>query len=416
MNGNWRLSSQLAWRFRRSRGQSGFTSFISASSTVGIALGCCVMILLLSVMNGFERELKDRLLAVLPHGELLAVAPEGISDWRRQLEQLKEDSRVAYVAPVTKMAAMLQSAGKMNAVQVTGIDPGFTRPSRISLMTDPQQWQQFELQPNGILLGRGIMKKLGVEVGQKVQLLMPQQSDSQSFKPPKSVWFDVVGAAGIGGELIDNHLALVHLSKASDILGVTSGAQGLEFGFADPFRAPFLMRELGMAFEQYVYISDWTRTHGHLYQDIKLVRAVVYLVLTLLIAVACFNIVSTLVMAVNEKRREIAMLKTMGAKDNLIIRAFMLQGLFNGLIGTAFGVSAGLLLAWQLSFLAKALERLAGITLLSGDIYFIDFLPSQIHLTDVMVTTCIALGLSTVATLYPAIKAARIEPAKVLGH
>ncbi|GGO74666.1 lipoprotein-releasing ABC transporter permease subunit [Bowmanella pacifica] len=416
MSTGWRLSSQLAWRFRRSRGQSGFTSFISASSTLGIALGCCVMILLLSVMNGFERELKDRLLAVLPHGELTAVTPEGINDWQQQVQRFQADPNVRYVAPVTQMAAMLQSAGKMNAVQVTGIDTRFTPSTRIHLMTAPEQWQAFEQQPNGILLGRGIMKKLGVEVGQKVQLLMPQQGDSQHFRPPKSVWFDVVGAAGIGGELVDNHLALIHLSKASSILGVTSGAQGLEFGFADPFRAPFLMRELGMGFEQYVYISDWTRTHGHLYQDIKLVRAVVYLVLTLLIAVACFNIVSTLVMAVNEKRREIAMLKTMGARDSLIVSAFMLQGLFNGLIGTAFGVFSGLVLAWKLSALASGLESLTGITLLSGDIYFIDFLPSQIHLFDVLVTAAIALGLSSAATLYPAVKAARIEPAKVLGH
>ncbi|WP_102794962.1 lipoprotein-releasing ABC transporter permease subunit [Bowmanella denitrificans] len=416
MSANWRLSCQLAWRFRRSRGQSGYTSFISASSTVGIALGCFVMILLLSVMNGFERELKDRLLAVLPHGELIAVSPEGIQDWRTQVAQLSADSRVQYVAPITKMAAMVRNAGKMSAVEVTGISPDFARASRISLMTDSQHWQRFADNPNSILLGKGIMRKLGVDVGQKVQLLMPQQGDVSSFKPPKSVWFDVAGAAGIGGELVDNHLALVHLDKASDILGVASGAQGLEFGFSDPYRAPYLMRELGMAFEQYVYISDWTRTHGHLYQDIQLVRAVVYLALTLLIAVACFNIVSTLVMAVNEKRREIAMLKTMGARDNLIVRAFMLQGLFNGLIGTAFGVILGALVAWKLSALAKGWETLTGITLLSGDIYFIDFLPSQLNPVEVLLTAAIALGLSVLATLYPAFKAARIEPAKVLGH
>lgn len=409
------LGLRLAWRFRQGSSNNGFTSFISASSTVGIALGCFVMILLLSVMNGFEKELKERFLAVIPHGELIAVSPQGMHNWQQQITQLKQDQRITYLAPVTKMMAMVQTGAKMKAVEVTGIQTDSQKQSRIREMTELSQWQQFSATRNGILLGQGVLEKLDVQVGQKIQLLMPQQSLEQGFKPPKSVWFEVAGVLHIGGEL-DNHLAMVHLDKASQILGVSHGAQGLEFGFSDPFVAPALMRELGFAFEQHVYISDWTRTHGHLYQDIQLVRAVVYLALTLLIAVACFNIVSTLVMAVNDKRREIAMLKTIGARDSLIIQTFMLQGAVNGLTGTLVGIISGTLVSVYLSELALWLEQLIGTQLLSGDIYFIDFLPSQVNPVEVIITALIALFLSILATLYPAIKASRIEPAKVLNH
>ncbi|ALS98807.1 lipoprotein-releasing ABC transporter permease subunit LolE [Lacimicrobium alkaliphilum] len=409
------LGIQLAWRFRQGKGQNGFASFISASSTVGIALGCFVMILLLSVMNGFEKELKDRLLAVIPHGELIAVSPKGMQNWQQHSDVLQQDPRIAYLAPVTKMMAMVQTGTRMKAVEVTGIQTDSQKQARIREMTSPEQWQRFSSEANSILLGQGVLDKLDVQPGQKIQLLMPQQRMQGGFKPPKSVWFEVAGTLRIGGEL-DNHLAMVHLAKASQVLGVDYGAQGLEFGFSDPFVAPELMRELGFAFEQHVYISDWTRTHGHLYQDIQLVRAVVYLALTLLIAVACFNIVSTLVMAVNDKRHEIAMLKTLGARDSLIIQSFMLQGVFNGLIGTLAGILSGVLVSVYLSELALWLENLIGVQLLSGDIYFIDFLPSQVKPAEVMITAVIALSLSVLATLYPAVKASRIEPAKVLNH
>ncbi|MDF2178836.1 lipoprotein-releasing ABC transporter permease subunit LolE [Aliiglaciecola sp. CAU 1673] len=409
------LSLQLAWRFRRSKRQTGFQSFISASSTWGIALGCLVMILLLSVMNGFERELKDRLLAVLPHGELIAVEPTGIVDWQQQIDRLSADARIQSVHPITKMTGMVKVGAKMKAVEVTGIDAGSAKQGRLQTMLSSDSAAGFADNDQGILLGKGVMRQLGVEVGQQVQLLLPQLSEGERFKAPKSVWFTVVGQIGIGGEL-DNHVAMVHLARASEILGVVTGAQGLEFSYADPYQAPMLMREFGFAFEQHVYISDWTRTHGHLYQDIQLVRMVVYLALTLLIAVACFNIVSSLVMAVNEKRAEIAMLKTMGAGDGLIIKIFMLQGLLNGVIGTLVGCILGVLLSWRLSSWIGWLEEKSGFKLLSGDIYFIDFLPSELHSSEVLLVAGIALLLSLLATLYPAFKAARIEPAKVLGH
>jgi lipoprotein-releasing system permease protein len=199
-------------------------------------------------------------------------------------------------------------------------------------------------------------------------------------------------------------------------LGITNGAQGLRLNFADPFKAPSAMREIGYGFEQHVYMSDWTRTQGHLYQDIQLVRAVVYLALSLVIAVACFNIVSTLVMAVNEKRAEIAMLKTMGARNSLISRVFVLQGLMNGAIGIMTGTVLGVLMASYLTTVASFIEQIFGVQFLSADIYFIDFLPSVLDWHDVYLTVAIALTLCLLATLYPAHKAARIDPARALSY
>jgi lipoprotein-releasing system permease protein len=409
------LTWQLAWRFRSSKRQNGFISFISASSTMGIALGCFVLIVLLSVMNGFENELKHRLLSVIPHGELRAVAISGIEDWRSQVEVLGGDPRVVSVEPYTKAIGMLQKGSLMKAVELTGISPDYARQNSLVAMLDPVQWRSFVGDERGVVLGKGVMSHLKIKLGDKLQFLLPQLSEDLALRAPKTLWLTVVGELSVGGEL-DNHIGLMHMSLAADTLGITNGAQGLRLNFADPFKAPSAMREIGYGFEQHVYMSDWTRTQGHLYQDIQLVRAVVYLALSLVIAVACFNIVSTLVMAVNEKRAEIAMLKTMGARNSLISRVFVLQGLMNGAIGIMTGTVLGVLMASYLTTVASFIEQIFGVQFLSADIYFIDFLPSVLDWHDVYLTVAIALTLCLLATLYPAHKAARIDPARALSY
>ncbi|MCC2615779.1 lipoprotein-releasing ABC transporter permease subunit [Aestuariibacter halophilus] len=404
---------QLAWRLRSSKRQNGFISFISASSTLGIGLGCFVLIVLLSVMNGFERELKQRILSAVPHGEVWAVGAKGLQDWPVLLEQLAKDPRIAHVEPYSKATGMLQKGSTMKAITVTAVDPEYAASSRLASLIPAQQWAAFSAQQNGILLGKGARQKLAVSIGDTVQLLLPSLSDDLTFAAPKAVWLTVVGEISIGGEL-DNHLALIQLQKSAAILGVETGAQGLRMQFHDPFVAPSAMYNIGYSVKQHVYMSDWTRTQGHLYQDIQLVRSVVYLALTLLIAVACFNIVSTLVMAVSEKRAEVAMLMTLGARGSLITQVFMLQGLINGFVGTLIGAGAGVLVAQNLSDIARGIESVLGITLLSGDIYFIDFLPSELAPTDVVATVLIALSLSVIATVYPARTASKIDPARVL--
>ncbi|MDP5030529.1 MAG: lipoprotein-releasing ABC transporter permease subunit LolE [Paraglaciecola sp.] len=409
------LVLSLAWRFRSNKRQNGFISFISASSTVGIGLGCFVLILLLSVMNGFERELQDRLLSIIPHGEYTAVDAEGLANWPEEIRKLSKDSRISFIEPFVKATGMLQKGNELKAVEMSALSPDFAEQNnKVTHVTD-EQWHDFLRNENAVLLGQGILAHLNVKVGDKVQLLLPQISEDLSLKAPKSLWLVIAGSLNFAGEL-SNHIGLMHMSLAADTLGVKNGAQGIRLRFTDPFAAPQIVPELGFKMEPEVYMSDWTRTEGNLYQDIQLVRSVVYIALILVIAVACFNIVSTLVMAVNEKQSEIAMLKSMGAKDSLIIQTFMLQGLLNGAIGTLWGVILGVLMASNLAQVAHFFETLFTIKFLSGDVYFIDFLPSELHWNEVFMTASIALLLSFLATLYPAIKAAKINPAEVLGH
>ncbi|MCF2946690.1 lipoprotein-releasing ABC transporter permease subunit LolE [Paraglaciecola aquimarina] len=405
----------LAWRFRSDKRQSGFISFISASSTFGIGLGCFVLIVLLSVMNGFERELKDKLLSIIPHAEFKSVYPQGIENWQDELSLLQQHPEVIFVEPFVKATGMLQKANKMKAVEITGLDPRWAEQGILPSLVSKTAWADFLAIESGIFLGSGVMQKLELEVGDKVQILLPQMSNDLSLTAPKIVRLTVLASLNLGGEL-SNHLGFIKMSLAAKTQNVSQGAQGFRLRYRDPFQAPQLTRDIGFKLKPEVYMSNWTISDGNLYQDIQLVRAVVYIALTLVIAVACFNIVSTLVMAVNEKQSEIAMLKSMGAKNGLIILVFMLQGTFNGLIGTLFGVVSGAFIAMNLASIANVIESLLGVKFLSGDIYFIDFLPSELHWNEVYMTAGIALVLSILATLYPAIKAARINPAQVLGH
>lgn len=406
------LAWQLANRFRRAKAQNGFISFISLSSTVGIGLGCFVLIILLSVMNGFERELTQRILTVVPHGELYSVDNQGIENLAAQRYRLQQDPRIANVAPYTKLTGMLQFKGELKAISLTGIDTTHHN-AQFSQQIAKSHWTGFLDNPDGVIIGRGIAEKLDIHVGDSVQVLVPVATSNLQFSAPVTVSLTVVGTLNVGGEL-DNQLGIMHLAKATDAANIASEAQGLRFTLHEPFLAYDTMRDIGYTYPQAVYMSDWTRTQGHLYNDIQLVRTVVYIALVLVIAVACFNIVSSLVMAVKEKQSAIAILKTMGATDSLIRRTFVVQGALNGLIGMVVGVGLAIIIAPNLSSLVKHIENLVGIEVLSADIYFIDFLPSQLMWQDVLVTSIVALVLSIVATLYPAHKASKVSPSSAL--
>ncbi len=409
-----KLAWELANRFRRAKQKNRFISFISFSSTLGIGLGCFVLITLLSVMNGFERELTQRILSVIPHGELYATDNTGIRHWEAQVHRLEQDPRVSQVEPYTKITGMLQYKGELKAVELTGVNTTTDNTIAWRSRVPESDWKQFQSQSDGVLIGKGVAEKLGIKKGESVQILIPTMTADMSFKAPHSVTLTVSGVLNIGGEL-DNYLGMMHLQKASQALDISSGALGLRFTLHDPFSAYDTIREIGYSFPQSAFMSDWTRTQGHLYNDIQLVRTVVYIALTLVIAVACFNIVSTLVMAVREKRAAIAILKTMGAPDALIRQAFVLQGMINGVIGIVSGTLAALIIAPNLSDIVRAIENTLGVSVLSGDIYFIDFLPSQLHVQDVVVTVVVAFVLCVLATLYPAHKAVKVEPATALN-
>lgn len=406
------LALELAQKFRKTRTQQRFISFISMSSTIGIGLGCFVLIVLLSVMNGFEKELTGRILSVVPHGEIYSKSESGIENLEAQLYRFSQDSRLASVTPYTGLTGMLQSNGELKAISVTGV-PVEQVDEKYAERVSKQDWLRFSRQSNSLIVGKGIFTSMGLEIGDKVQILIPQTTQDLTFKAPRAITLEIAGVLSVGGEL-DNQLGLMHLEVASNAIGIASKAQGIQFTLKDPFSAYDTMRDIGYSYPQAVYMSDWTRTQGHLYSDIQLVRAVVYIALSLVIAVACFNIVSSLVMAVRDKQASIAILKTMGASDSLIRNAFVLQGVINGFVGITVGVTLALLVAPNLSDIVRIIESGLGLEILSGDIYFIDFLPSSLHWQDVIVTIIVAMFLSVGATLYPAQKAVNISPSSAL--
>ncbi|QYJ95375.1 lipoprotein-releasing ABC transporter permease subunit LolE [Shewanella spartinae] len=412
-----RLAFWVGWRFYMARQSNRFISFISFASTAGIALGVAVLITVLSAMNGFEQELEQRLLGVVPHGELTGVN-EPLHDWPQIAEDAKKIPGILASAPFVRIQGLIQKPGGFQGLTVIGITPALeAKVSNIDDFMPEPAWQALASKENNIVLGKGLADALGLSLGNTLSLYTPNlasQSTGRGLGSAKSHQFKVAGIFALGGEL-DLTTAYISLDYGAELLGLGDGVSGIRIKVDDVFAAPQLIRTLGYSQSQYMYLSDWTRTQGHLYQDIQLVRAVMYLVLALVIAVACFNIVSTLVMAVRDKQSEIAILLTMGMAKATIMGIFVVQGALNGLLGCLIGAGLGITLALNLSAIASSIEQLFGVQLLSADVYFIDFLPSQLNLLDVALVVSLALLMSLLATLYPAWKASRIHPAEALA-
>lgn len=408
------LAWQIAQRYRNTRHSSAFIRFIAASSTWGIGLGVAILLLALSVMNGFEQALEEKLLNVIPHVELEGVE-QPIAQWQRKLQRLNQQPGVLAGAPFIRTDGLLRSGAKAKAINVRGIDLPYEE--RISALSGfVRAGELTEPGASDIILGAGVAAELNVTVGDTVQLMLPQHSADGELAGQKHVSLQVLAIVGIGGQL-DYQQVWVQLDALALWLQLPAETvQGFAFKIADIFQAGNMARELGKQVTDYVYILDWFRTQGHLYQDIQMVRSILYLVLALVIGVASFNIVATLVMAVREKEADIAILLTMGTPPAVLVRAFVWLGWLNGFKGTLWGGLAGLLLAWQIEPIYLFLSQLSGTQLLDPTIYFIDTLPSKIIWTDVVLIVSVALSLSLLATIYPASRAARVQPALVLGQ
>ncbi|MCL1097546.1 lipoprotein-releasing ABC transporter permease subunit LolE [Shewanella gelidii] len=408
------VSLWIGFRFYVARQSNRFISFISFASTAGIALGVAVLIVVLSAMNGFEQQLQQRLLGIVAQGELTGVeAP--LENWQKIVASAQKIKGIEAAAPFITMQGLVQRQGGFHGLTVFGIDPALeAKVSTLPEFVKPDVWQALEqAEKNNILLGASLAKKFNLQIGDKLSLFTPAHK-SKGLAKPKSHQFVIAGFYDVGGE-IEQTTAYISLAHASNLLDMQDNVSGVRIKVDNVFDAPRLIRELGYSQQQYMYISDWTRTQGHLYQDIQLVRMIMYIVLALVIAVACFNIVSTLVMAVRDKESEIAILMTMGMKRASIMMIFMVQGAFNGLLGCGLGGLIGTLVAANLSAIAKGIESIFGVQLLSGDIYFIDFLPSQLQLTDVVAVIGLAFVMSLIATIYPAWKASHTAPARALA-
>ncbi|CAO97023.1 lipoprotein-releasing ABC transporter permease subunit LolE [Erwinia tasmaniensis] len=408
------LSLLLGLRFSRGRRRGGMVSLISAISTVGIALGVAVLIIGLSAMNGFERELNHRILAVVPHGEIEPVN-QPFSGWQALLPKIAQVPGVAAAAPYINFTGLIESGSKLQAVQVKGVDP--QQESRLSALPSYVQgdaWQNFAPGKQQILLGQGVADSLKLKQGDWLTIMIPNSDAGHKLLQPKRVRLQVAGVLKLSG-MLDHSLALVPLDDAQRLLGMGDNVTGIAIKANDPFNAAALVRQAGEVTHSYVYIRSWMGTYGYMYRDIQMIRAIMYLAMVLVIGVACFNIVSTLVMAVKDKSSDIAVLRTLGAKDGLIRAIFVWYGLLAGLVGSVSGVVVGVLAALNLTSVIHAIEAVTGYHFLSGDIYFIDFLPSELHWSDVAIVLLTSLLLSLLASWYPARRASRIDPARVLS-
>ncbi|MEQ6280343.1 lipoprotein-releasing ABC transporter permease subunit LolE [Kluyvera huaxiensis] len=408
------LSLLIGLRFSRGRRRGGMVSLISVISTVGIALGVAVLILGLSAMNGFERELNNRILAVVPHGEIEAVN-QPWNNWRAVLPKVEAVKGIEAAAPYINFTGLVESGSNLRAIQVKGVDP--QQESKLSALPSFVQanaWANFKAGEQQVILGKGVADALKVKAGDWVSIMIPNSNPEHKLLQPKRVRLHVTGILQLSGQL-DHSFAMIPMQDAQQYLDMGDSISGIAIKVQDVFNANKLVRDAGEVTNNYVYIKSWIGTYGYMYRDIQMIRAIMYLAMVLVIGVACFNIVSTLVMAVKDKSSDIAVLRTLGAKDGLIRAIFVWYGLLSGLLGSVCGVVIGVLGSLYLTGIINVIEKLIGHQFLSGDIYFIDFLPSELHWLDVVYVLVTALLLSLLASWYPARRASRIDPARVLS-
>lgn len=411
----WALIWRVAWRFFKTSGGEGgrLMSFISMLAMTGLVMGIALMIVVTAVMNGFDREMQERILGIVPHIRLFT--EDGISDWRQTRTLIGQDSRVTAIYPESEVEGLLVFRGQVEPLRLNGylFEETFY-PDFIDLaeLADKDRL----MSGDGLLLGAGLAQRLGVEVGDRVSVMVPSEGrEGGSLRATRLRGFSVVGVITTHTE-VDQLLAISSLDAAATLAGHAHPVQGLRVELDDAFTArAFGYDQLSILSGEYRF-TDWFHTHGNLYQAIRVSKQMVGLLVVLIIAVAAFNIVSMLVMSVSEKRSAIAILKTLGAGRGTIMRIFLCQGLLIGIGGCVMGGALGVVLAWNISDLAAGLQSALGIQLLDTQVYPVDYLPSALRWLDVVAVLATALVLTFLATLYPAWRAIKVLPADELRY
>ena len=405
----------IGLRYTRAKRRNHFISFISLISMLGLTLGVLVMILVLSVMNGFDRELRTRILGMVPHATINGYQP--IDDWRSLADKLLADPRVEAAAPFVQLQGMLTHDGNVAPVLVNGVIPEAEK--GVSIIEEHMQSGELSNLKDGefgIIIGELTARRFGVSVGDMLTFVLPEASVTPAGVFPRLKRFRVAGVFKVGAEL-DSSLALIHAGDAARLTRWQPGqVQGVRIKLVDLFEAPRVAWDLVTQLPGEYYAQDWTRSHGNPFAAIRMEKTMIGLLLLLIVAVAAFNIISTLVMVVTDKKADIAILRTLGASPGTIMGIFMVQGSVIGVVGTVMGCVLGVLAALNVSQLVAGLEQLLGTQFLSSDVYFINYLPSQLIWTDVVLICTAGLGMSFLATLYPAWRASRTEPAEALRY
>jgi lipoprotein-releasing system permease protein len=402
-------------RYSLAREHSFFVSFIAWVSLLGVAVGVAALITILSVMNGFESELRGRLLSLSAHATLTS-AGAPIADWQDRITQLKGAPGLLGAAPYLDTDAMMSRESSMSGAIVRGIDPNL-EPNVSSIADAMREGKLADLTPgsNRIILGRMLAYQLQVGTGDSVVVMIPGVAPGGENFAPRLQEFQVVGIFEIGLQEHDSVLALVNLRDAEALRGL-SGPTGIRLKFDDVLKAPALARAAAERLHPSLQVRDWTDENEAYFRAIRIEKTMMGLILLLIVAVAVFNIVATLVMVVNDKRTDIAILRTLGLSPRAVLAVFMTQGVLIGWIGTALGVGLGLALALNVDVIVPFLESTFGFHIMDPDVYYISGIPSELHPPDVVRIALAALILTMIATVYPALQAARTQPAEALRY
>jgi lipoprotein-releasing system permease protein len=400
---------------RASRGNR-FVSFISTISMAGVAIGVAVLIVVLSVMNGFEREVRDRILSLTAHATISALGAR-MTDWQDAAARIRDNPAVLGAAPFIEDQALLIAGNKSSGAIVTGVLPEDERQvTIISSKTTAGSFDAMKPGEYGIVLGDELAKALGVGMGQRVVIVTSLRTTTPAGVMPRMRTFKVVGLFRAGMFEYDRNLAYVHIADAARLYRMGDDVTGIRLKLTDMFAAPRVVRELAVALGGGYYVDDWSRKHATFFRSIQLTKSALFIILLLVVGVAAFNIVSTLVMVVKDKRSDIAILRTVGAAPRSILSIFMTQGVAIGVIGTLSGVLLGVLISVNLEWLVHGLEALLGQHFLDAKVYFITDLPALVEWSDVLKISLTSFGLCCISTLYPSWRAARTQPAQSLRH
>lgn len=403
-------------RYTRAKRRNHFISFISLISMAGIALGVAALITVLSVMNGFQHELQSRILGVAAHIQISG--PDNtLADWPGVAAVADKHPEVLDSAPYVTAQGMLSYDGTVQGAIIRGVIPK-EEDGVADISSHMKAGSLNDLKPGefGIVLGSDLARSLGVTVGDKVVLIAAEGTVTPAGILPRLKQFRVVGIFSVGMYEYDAGLALIDLSDAQKLYRMDGLVSGLRLKLKDIYRAPRVAQDLSGMLQGDYYITDWTRQHANFFRAVQIEKNVMFVILTLIVAVAAFNIVSTLVMVVTDKQADIAILRTLGASPGSIMKIFIIQGALIGFIGTLIGVVGGVIIAINVPVIVPFIEHAFGIHFLAKDVYYISELPSRLETHDVMVISIVSLVLSLVATLYPSYRASKINPAEALRY
>ena len=403
-------------RYLRSAHRRGFVSFVAGISIVGLMLGVAVLIVVLSVMNGFERELRSRILAVTSHATLSGL--EGaLEDWEGARSVALAAPGVTHAVPYVEAQGMIVAERRVLGTRIRGIEPVLEREATgFDERLQGARLEDLEAGRWRVILGARLAEELGVRRGDTVVLMAPEGSATPEGVVPRVRRLNVIGTFESGMYEYDRGLVLMHRADAARLYRLAEAVTGLRLTLEDPMRAPTTVRDLALALGGGFFVSDWTRDHANFFQSIELTKGLLFVILLVIVAVAAFNIVSTLVMIVKEKQGDIALLRTLGASPRGILTTFALQGTLIGFAGTGAGILLGIVLAWNVERIVHGLEALLGITFLDAKVYFMSDLPVQVIWQDVLQVGGVAFVLCALATIYPAWRAARTLPSEALRH